>query len=521
MSSDPLHDGQQDVIRFLSTPAAYGFPDGTPIARIDTHISIIWLIERRAYKLKRAVRFDYVDFSTVELRQRACAAEVRLNRRTAPALYLGVYPITRETAGRLAIGGPGEPLDWVVEMVRFDQDTLFDRLAERNRLELAVMDRVANAVAALHAIAERQTDRGGRAGMAWVIDGNALAFAELPGDERSRAVTGRITAGARALLARDADLLDRRGESGFVRVCHGDLHLRNICLLEGVPTIFDGIEFNDQISCIDVLYDLAFLLMDLWRRKLPAHANVVFNGYLERTVDLGGLPLLPLFLSCRAAVRAKTSASSAKVQTDAGRAAELMAAVAEYLGLSESFLAAPAPVLIAIGGCSGSGKSTLARRLAPEIGAAPGALLLRSDVIRKREFGVDPLTRLDRDAYTPPVNERVYRLINERATTALSAGHAVIADAVYGTADARERVAAVAREMGVPFVGVWLDVPKPLLEERLSSRPADASDATAEVLGAQCRTAVVPDDWHRLDGTDPIDVVQRRIQLLVGVPKSA
>jgi aminoglycoside phosphotransferase family enzyme/predicted kinase len=507
-------DRQQDIIGFLSTPAAYGLPDRTAIERIDTHISIVWLVERRAYKLKRAVEFDYVDFSSVALRHAACEAEVRLNRRTAPSLYVGVRPITREADGRLAIGGRGEPLDWVVEMVRFEQDRLFDRLAERQQLDLGAMDGVANAVAQLHAIAEHRTDYGGRAGMAWVIDGNALAFADLPEDGR-RSIGERITTGGRALLNRHADLLERRRQGGFVRVCHGDLHLRNICLLNDVPTLFDGIEFNDQISCIDVWYDLAFLLMDLWRRQLPAHANTAFNGYLERTLDLEGLPLLPLFLSCRAAVRAKTSAASARVQTDLGRSGELNAAVADYLALSESFLARQPPLLIAIGGFSGSGKSTVARALAPAIGVAPGAVILRSDVTRKREFGVDPTTHLSPDAYTSPVNERVYRIIAERASTALSGGHAVIADAVFGNANARQRIAAIAREMGVPFIGIWLQGPRPLLEKRLANRRDDASDATAEVLDLQVRTTVVPDDWHRLDVTTALDDIQRAIQTLV------
>jgi predicted kinase len=255
--------------------------------------------------------------------------------------------------------------------------------------------------------------------------------------------------------------------------------------------------------------------MDLWRRQLPAHANTAFNGYLERTLDLEGLPLLPLFLSCRAAVRAKTSAASARVQTDRGRSGELNAAVADYLALSESFLARQPPLLIAIGGFSGSGKSTVARALAPAIGVAPGAVILRSDVTRKREFGVDPTMHLSPDAYTSPVNERVYRIIAERASAALSGGHAVIADAVFGNANARQRIAAIAREMGVPFIGIWLQGPRPLLETRLANRRADASDATAEVLDLQVRTIVVPDDWHRLDVTTALDDIQRAIQTLV------
>jgi uncharacterized protein len=515
MDRTALANNQQDVITFLSTPETYGLTDRTRIERIDTHISIVWLVEERAYKLKRAVIFDYVDFSTAELRRTACEAEVRLNRRTAPALYVEVRAITREADGALSLGGHGEPVDWVVEMVRFDQDTLFDRLAERQQLSLNQMDAVAEAIANLHAIADRRTDLGGRAGMAWVIDGNALGLAHLTADDSQGAVAEAVTAGANEHLNRHADLLEERRRSGFVRVCHGDLHLRNICLLNGLPTIFDGVEFNDQISCIDVLYDLAFVLMDLWRRQLHAHANAVFNGYLERTVDLRGLSLMPLFLACRAAIRAKTSASAANMQSQSARAAELKAAVGDYLRLSEALLKPGQPVLVAVGGLSGSGKSRIAQSLAPTIGAAPGALILRSDVIRKRQFGLAPLQHLAGEGYTPLVNEHVYRVIAERAKIALAAGYAVIADAVYGSSDRRADLATVARETSVPFLGIWLQVPAPLLLKRLRERPPDASDATADVLELQVRTVEVAGDWHQVDASGPLDTVQERVQTII------
>ena len=259
----------------------------------------MWLAGDRVYKLKRAVRFDYVDFSTIELRRAACEAEVRLNRRTAPSLYLGVRPVTRDAGGTLAIGRTGTPVDWLVEMVRFDQDTLFDRLAERHQLDTGLMEGLADAIVRLHA------ERGAASGP-WRTRrhgvGHRRQRARLRRAGRAvlePAACERLTADARAALERHADRLDARRRQGSVRECHGDLHLRNICLVEGVPTLFDAVEFNDEISCIDVLYDLAFLLMDLWRRDLRPHANLVFNEYLARTVDLEGLvvaavvPLVP------------------------------------------------------------------------------------------------------------------------------------------------------------------------------------------------------------------------------------
>ena len=492
-------DEQRDVVTFLSTPHAYGVESS--IERIDTHISIVWLAGDRAFKLKRAVRFDYVDFSTLELRRLACEAEVRLNRRTAPTLYRGVTAVTREADGGLAIGGCGVPVEWLVEMARFDQETLFDRLAERGRLDISLMEGLATAIVALHAGASLRTDHGGRAGMTWVVDGNAIGFSEQGAGVLDAASCAQLVAESRSAVARCAARLDARRRGGLVRECHGDLHLRNICLLDGAPTLFDAIDFNDEISCVDVLYDLAFVLMDLWRRDLRRHANVAFNHYIGRTGDIDALCLMPLFLSCRAAVRAKTSATAAHVQQDATARATLEVAARRYLELAQAFLHPSGACLVAIGGFSGAGKSTLARGLAPDLGAAPGALIARSDVLRKPLLGVPPLTRLGADGYTAAVTRDVYHLIARRAEAALAAGHAVVADAVFANADDRRDIEAVARRAHVPFVGLWLDAPAELLAQRISDRAVDASDATGAVLDLQCRVGTGRLDWHRIDGS--------------------
>ena len=506
---------QRDVVAFLSTPAAYGLTSG-PIERIDTHISTVWLAGDRAYKLKRAVRFDYVDFSTVELRHVACDAEMRLNRRTAPMLYVAVRAVTRQPDGSLALDGPGDAIDWLIEMKRFDQETLFDRLAERGRLDIATMSPLASEIAHLHAGARIRTDHGGRAGMAWVADGNAREFLEHGAGVLDQALCARLAAETRTELCHHAARLDARCRAGLVRECHGDLHLRNICLLDGAPTIFDGVEFNDDISCIDVLYDVAFVLMDLWRRGLRAHANTLFNEYISATGDIDALCLLPLFLSCRAAVRAKTSLTAATQSPDASRRRELDRAAAHYLDLAGAFLR-PAPAqLIAIGGFSGSGKSTLARGLAPGIGAAPGALVVRSDVLRKSMMAVTPLTPLDDAGYTPAITRRVYRELTARTLAALGAGHSVIADAVFARQEDREAIAQAAQAAGVPFLGLWLDAPPAILAQRIADRSLDASDATAAVLDDQLRTGPGEIEWQRLDGRAEAGTVLQRARSLLG-----
>jgi len=505
---------QRDVVAFLSTPAAYGLTSG-PIERIDTHISTVWLAGNRAYKLKRAVRFDYVDFSTVELRHVACEAEMRLNRRTAPTLYIALRAVTRQQDGSLALDGPGDAIDWVIEMKRFDQETLFDRLAERGRLDIATMSPLATAIAHLHAGARIRTDHGGRAGMAWVADGNAREFLEHGAGVLDGALCARLAAETRTELCRHAARLDARCRAGLVRECHGDLHLRNICLLDGAPTIFDGVEFNDDISCIDVLYDVAFVLMDLWRRGLRHHANALFNEYIGATGDVDALCLLPLFLSCRAAVRAKTSLTAAAQSFDGGRRRELGSAAAHYLDLAGAFLRPSPAQLIAIGGFSGSGKSTLARALAPGVGPAPGALVVRSDLLRKSMMAVTPLTPLDDSGYTPAVTRRVYRELTVRALAALKAGHTVIADAVFARPDDRMAIAEAAHAAGVPFLGLWLEAPPAILAQRVADRSLDASDATVAVLDDQVRAGPGAIAWQRLDGgADIASVLQLARTLL-------
>ena len=285
----------------------------------------------RAWKLKRAVRYDYLDFSTADRRRAMCEAEVRVNRRTAPIWDRGVVAVVRRPDGSLALGGPGTAIDWVVEMNRFDQDALLDRLAGRGALAGDLMPPLALAIARFHVIAERRSGHGGLKGMAWVVDGNALGFAEQGRGVLDPALADGLTSDSRRALERHARQLDRRRDEGYIRQCHGDLHLRNIVLIDGLPTLFDAIEFNDGIACIDVLYDLAFLLMDLWRRQLPRHANAILNTYLSETLDFEGIRLLPLFLSCRAAVRAKTSATAAALETDPKRRGELEETARAYL----------------------------------------------------------------------------------------------------------------------------------------------------------------------------------------------
>lgn len=499
---------QQEVIAFLSRPEAYG-RDAGAVERIDTHGAVVFLVGDHAYKLKRAVRFPYMDYSTVERRRAMCEAELALNRRTAPMLYEAVVPVMRQD-GALRLGGGGAAVDWLVVMRRFDQSGLFDRLAERGALTSDLMRALAAEISAFHDTAEWRDAFGGAAGMAWVIDGNRDGFAAAAFAPAARDMAARFDGLCRAALEKVAALLDARRAAGRVRHCHGDLHLRNICLIDGRPVLFDAIEFNDQVACIDTLYDTAFLLMDLERRALRPLNNVAFNAYLEHSGDDGGLAALPLFLACRAGVKAQTTAAAARAQSDPRRRDALHEEAESCLALGLAFLAPPPPRLVAIGGLSGTGKSTIARHLAPGLGAAPGAVVLRSDVLRKRLAGVAATTRLDPAAYTAQAAAQVYAALMEAARRIAQAGHAVIVDAVFARPEERAAIEAAARAAGVDFTGIWLEAPAARLEARIAARRGDASDATVEVLRRQLAYDLGPIAWHRVDASgEPAAVAAR------------
>lgn len=513
---DVLTEDQAEVATWLADASSHAGRPAT-VERIDTHSASVFLAGALAYKMKRAVRYSFLDFSTLDLRRQACKAEVRLNRRTAPGLYRGVTPVTREPSGRLALGGEGTPVEWLVVMDRFPQDCLLDRVAQAGRVTPAVVSALADAIASFHAGATPTPHRGGVRGMSEVITDNARALADATGRLSAATVStvSTITEACAQALAAHGCRLEARRAGGFVRQCHGDLHLRNIVLLDDAPTLFDAIEFNEDFACIDVWYDTAFLLMDLLARSLPAEANALFNQYLLRTSDVGGLPLVPFFLGCRAAVRAKTSLASASLQTDDGRRRDLMTRARDYLELAAQVLA-PGPCrVIAIGGLSGTGKSTLAALLAPRLGSAPGAVVVRSDVQRKVLLQRPLVERLGPDGYTAAVTGEVYRSALVRAADVLNEGWPVIVDATFLDARWRHAIADVARHAGVPFTGLWLEAPPEHLVDRLRRRVGDASDATEAVLFRQLVRESGGIAWTRLDADgDPESVARAALQVL-------
>lgn len=502
-----LVDDQAEVIGFLAA-----LP-GT-LKRIDTHGASVFIHADRVYKLKRAVRFSFMDFSDTAKRKAAVIAEIRLNRRTAPTLYLGAAAVIKDVGGvRLSplIADPDEAeraypdaLDWVVIMQPFDEETLYDRLADRGELDLGRLSALARHIADFHASAERiiQVDAVARLGA--VLEGNIADLGSEPLFDGMTEV-GRIAAACRRLRTSYGPMIDARGKSGFVRRLHGDLHLGNICEVEGKPTLFDCIEFNDDFAVIDCLYDLSFLLMDLLYRGLSRECNFVLNRYLEETGDYGGLSLLPLMLSMRAQIRAKVTAAAASMQSDPQKALRMKDAALSYLRLALDLLEDRPLRLVAVGGASGSGKSTVARGLAPFIGGGPGAVVLRSDAIRKRLWGAGELDRLPQEAYGPEIGERTYTEMERLAGEVLAQGVSVIADATFTKPESRRRISDVSSRAGAIFTGLWLEASPEELVRRVDARRGDVSDATAKVVENQLAQDWGVIDWKRLATGGPLE----------------
>lgn len=518
--ADHVVADQGSVFAFLADPATHGIAQA--VTRIDTHGAAVFLAGPFAYKVKRAVFFPFMDFSTLEKRRAACAAEVEISGAGAPGLYLGVVPIVR-TADGLALGGVGEVVEYAVKMRRFDTDLTLDKVAERGDLSPDLVKAVAAMVIDAHAAAPERRGFDTAAALSTYLEDNIAEFAARPDLFPADAVA-RLAEVSRTALQRVRPLLKARAVAGFVRRCHGDMHLRNIVLLNGKPMLFDAIEFNDEIATCDVLYDLAFLLMDLWQRDLRHAANAILNRSLWASDDaqIEGLKALPLFLSLRAGIRAKVEAAglahlAGEKRTEAeGRVrAEFAQAlrfantdappsktvVSQHVTTRWTLDGPRRPTLCAVGGLSGSGKSSWAAHMAPSFGLAPGAVIVRSDIERKRLFGVAETEKLPPAAYSAPAGEEVYQRLRTLARRVLATGYSVIVDAVHARPGERDAIEQVAREADACFFGLWLEEPQEELVRRVEARTGDASDADAEVVRRQLAYDLGEIRWRRSEFT--------------------
>ena len=466
---------QAEVAAFLAARAGR--------APIETHISAVFVGADTVWKMKKAVRLPYLDFSTLAARAHFLGREFDLNRAAAPGLYRDVAAIVRAGDGTLDFAPPaaGETVERVLRMAPVPAGDFLDQIAAAGGLSPTLLDALGDAVFADHARRPPWREGDPAAALGSVAAGNAVS-ARAAGLAEPLVAAWEVGIAA-AITARQGWLRARQ-TGGFVRRCHGDLHLGNLCLFGGRPVPFDALEFDESLARIDVGYDLAFLLMDLDTRGLRAAANRVLHRYLARGGDLGLLAGLAPFLSLRALIRAHIRAS--------------LGAAAEAAGLAQAALAYLEPAaarLVAVGGLMGTGKSTLARALAPELGAAPGAVVLRSDEIRKRLCGALPEEHLPPAAYRAEMGARVNATLVASAREALAAGQAVVLDATFLDPALREAAERLAREAGVPFTGLWLSAPAAVLEARVAARTGDASDADVGVLRRALASAPAAPPW--------------------------
>ncbi|MGB0682445.1 MAG: AAA family ATPase [Magnetovibrionaceae bacterium] len=498
---------QSDLIAWLASGAPFGCAP-QDVSVISTHASRIFRGPGRVLKLKRAVDYGYLNFSTLDRRRASTEAEIRLNRRTAPDLYRGILPVYRGAEG-VGFDACGPVVDYLVELNRFDDGQLLSRIAADTpaRLDRHLMEDLAAAIAALHRTGDTKTEAGGAGGMQRTLDGNAAAFAAQPSGLFLPEQLADLQERSQAALDQLSPLLEARRVSGQVRELHGDLHLGNIYLgQDGLPVLFDAIDFDPDLLSIDRLYDLAFALMDLRHQGLKTPANILLNRTFDLSdedlgQDAGGLAALGFFIACRAAIRAHVTAQATGGRSDDPR----MTDARSYLEEALSALDPAEPRLIAIGGLSGSGKSRIAREIAADLPGVVGARIIRSDVVRKRLFDCPLDQKLEDAHYGGEATIRTFEQLGREVRAALEAGASVIADAVWLQEAQRAGIEAIATDLQIPFTGLWVEAPLAIRMERAASRRRNVSDATAEIAEMQENLDPGFHDWRRVDSSGPKD----------------
>ena len=517
-SASQTSTSQTDVISFLSDPHNHG--ETETVQRIDTHAAIVFLAGPLAYKIKRDVSYPFLDFSTLEKRQQACQHELEVNQTYAQQIYISTVAITRQADNGLKINGTGEVVEWAVLMKRFDENQTLDNIIDQGPLADCLADSLAREMARGHAIAPIKKTANWVANLRQYINHNTDAFDRHP-DIFSPVQAEHLTTVSISNYKQIKPLLEQRQTIGHVRLCHGDAHLGNIVLLDNQPVYFDAIEFNDEIATTDVLYDLAFLLMDLWHRGHWREANLILNRYLIETQSIKsaetnhyhshyqGLAALPFFMMMRAMIRARVTTSRRKFCPE-DQLTTLTDQARSYFATACHFMDETPPKLIAIGGLSGSGKSTVAVNIASEIGRAPGAVILRSDIIRKKMFNVAETEHLPQSAYNKTTTQAVYEHLYKTAARILTTGHSVIIDAVFARETERDAIAQIGQSTGTSFNGIWLNAPQKTLIDRVSARTNDASDADEIIVKQQLTYDPGPISWTKINSSGkPVEVAER------------
>ena len=490
---------QARLVAALADPARFG-PGCASVTVLETHISYVLLTGPHAYKLKKAVDLGFLDFTTLAARRFFCEQELRLNRRLAPELYLDVVAITG-TIDAPVIGGSGPVLEYAVKMREFTQDALASRVLARNELGAPDIDALAAKVAAFHNASDRAPADGAFGtpdGILRVALANCSALRSSSATPAEQRAITALEAWTRREHAAGSAAFHTRLADGFVRECHGDLHLGNIAVIDGEITIFDCIEFNEAMRWIDVMSEVAFTAMDLADRGHPGLAHRFVNAYLEITGDYAGLSVLRFYLVYRALVRAKIALMRANQMAAGQDRSALLGERDGYVRLAQDYARATAPAIVITHGVSGCGKTTLSQMLLEQA----GAIRIRTDIERKRLHGVAPTAHGESVAglYSKDATRRTYGRARALAAIVVAAGFVALVDGTFLQRRQRDRFRALAAERGIPFVVVAFAANEATLRKRVVERArhgTDASDADVAVLEYQLRTqeALGADEW--------------------------
>jgi hypothetical protein len=474
------------LIGQMMQPEFYPHPVKEPIRMMQTHVSYVFLTGDYAYKVKKPVNFGFLDFSTLEARQHFCLEEIRMNRENAPEIYLDVLAVT-QSGNSFALGATGtdQPVEYVLKMREFSQDDLFICMFEQDRLTQTQMEELGRIVAQFHAKAQTNDyirSFGEVSKIRQAIDENYEQTAKYIGGPQTSQQFEETRQFTDAFFADEQELFNSRIQNNWIRECHGDLHLRNICLWHDKIQLFDRIEFNEPFRFVDVMYDIAFAVMDLEARGRKELGNAFLNTYIEQTGDWEGLQVLPLYLSRQAYVRAKvTSFLLDDPAVDHDSKEEALATAAQYYKLAWDYTRSQKGQLILMSGLSGSGKTTVARHLARRL----GAIHIRSDAVRKHLAGIPLEQAGGAELYTSQMSQKTYDRLLELGIKLADRGFPVILDAKYDRRALRQDAIARANEHQLPVRIIHCTAPEAVLRDRLSSRTNDISDATADLLTQQ------------------------------------
>nr|WP_290222128.1 AAA family ATPase [Trichocoleus desertorum] len=480
-------------IQQMLEPGFYPHPVVEPIQLIQTHVSYVLLTGDYAYKAKKPVNFGFLDFDTLEKRCHFCEEEIRLNQRGAAELYLEILPLTQD-GDRYQLGGSGDPVEYVIKMRQFPQETLFTNLFDRGELTAARLVELAQELASFHAKATSSDyirSFGEVDQIRVAIDENYDQTLKYVGGPQTQQQLDETRNYTDRLFAEHKALFDSRIRNGWIRECHGDVHLRNICLWQDKVLLFDCIEFNEPFRFVDAMFDVAYIVMDLDARDRPDLSNVFLNAYVEQTGDWEGLQVLPFYLSRQSYVRAKVTSFLLDDPTVPEVEKQAAKETAErYYRLAWQYTQPQQGQLILMSGLSGAGKSTTARQVAGEI----SGIHIRSDAVRKHLGGIPLHQRGGADLYTLEMTQKTYDRLLKLGTTLASAGFPVLLDAKYDRQVLRAEAIAQAQAHQLPLKILYCTAPEEVLRDRLQQRTNDIADATADLLAQQQMESFTADE---------------------------